>query len=212
MYDSENRPLEFGRPMTPVRTYHTAGDAIPDSISGHVCTYKHHPIFVGSIHLTTMSGCTLRFTRDSPLRTTLVDEATGHVRYQIDTPMRITERVTRIRKFESSTQPPIHRENNPDIGYDDDITDKERKKKKACDDITDMGRKKKSLSDTTSGGKRKKAKKDENAEKEAEVELTGTGDEVARICWKWFSSDRIIFRGRIHHRTQFLPRCGKMKG
>ena len=55
-----------------------------------------------------MSGCTLRFARNSPLRTTLVDESTGHAKYKIETPMRIARSVTRIWKLESSTQPPLN--------------------------------------------------------------------------------------------------------
>ena len=53
-----------------------------------------------------MSGCTLRFARNSPLRTTLVDDATGHAKYQIDTPIRIVGSVTRIKKFDSPPQHP----------------------------------------------------------------------------------------------------------
>jgi hypothetical protein len=142
-------------------------------------------LLVSPLH-TTMSGCTLRFARNSPLRTTLVDEATGHAKYQIDTPIRLVGSVTRIRKFDLPIQPPLH--------WDDD-TDSA-----PGDDVTDMGK--------------KKSKNDKNGkedEEEAGPELAETSDEIARIYWKWFSSDRIIFRGRIHLRTEFLPKCGKMR-
>lgn len=49
-------------------------------------------------------------------------------------------------------------------------------------------------------------------EEEPDADLPETSDEVARIYWKWFSSDVIIFRGRRSLRTEFLPKCGKMKG
>jgi len=71
-----------------------------------------------------MSACTLRLTRDSPLRTILVDEATGYARYQIDTPRKIARSVTRIRKFESHTQPPLHLDGDADSDPGDDIADK----------------------------------------------------------------------------------------
>ena len=152
--------------------------------SSHI--YEHYSGLGGSPHHTTMSGCTLRFARDSPLRTTLVDEATGYAKYQIDTPIRLVSSVTRIRKFDSPTQPPpLHWDDDADSDSDDDITDKRKKKK---------------------------SKKDEDNEGEAETELPETSDEIARIYWKWFSSDRIIFRGRIHSRAEFLPKCGKLKG
>jgi len=136
-----------------------------------------------------MSGCTLRFARDSPLRTTLIDEATGHAKYQIDTPIKIARSLTRIRKFDSPTQPPLHWDDDADSDSGDDIADKGKKKKS-------------------------KAKKDEKdtEEDDTEAELPETSDEIARIYWKWFSSDRIVFRGRITSRSEFLPKCGKMGG
>ena len=38
---------------------------------------------------------------------------------------------------------------------------------------------------------------------EAGAELPETSaNEIARICWKWFSSDRIFFRGRVYLRDE----------
>jgi len=136
-----------------------------------------------------MSGCTLRFVRNSPIRTTLVDEATGHVKYKIDTPKKIARSVTRIKKFHLPTQPPLHwdEDDNPDSG--DDITDKGKKKEKP-----------------------EEGRKDQEEEHETEAESSETSDEIARIYWNWFSPDRIIFQGRITDRAEFLPKAGKMKG
>jgi len=129
-----------------------------------------------------MSGCTLRLSRDSPLRTTLVDEATGHAKYQIDTPMKFARSVTRIRRFDSPAQPPLDNDRGSDSG--DDITDKK--------------------------GSKSKSKEEEGDETGAE--LPEMSDEIARIYWKWFSSDRIVFRGRITSQAEFLPKTGKIKG
>ena len=142
-----------------------------------------------SLYHATMSGCTLRFARNSPLRTTLVDEATGHVKYKIDTPMRITRSVTRIRKFDSSTQPPLLWDEDADPDPGDDISDKGKNKEK---------------SDS------RKCKRDNEERDETETELPETGDEIARVYWNWFSPDRIIFQGRITNRHEFLPATGKM--
>ena len=144
-----------------------------------------------------MSGCTLRFTRNSPLRTVLVEEATGQAKYQIDTPIRLARSVTRIRKFDTPTQPPLHWDDEAESDSGDDGVGEERKRKSSSDDTTDKGK--------------GKSKKDER-EEDAEPELSETSDEIARIYWKWFSSDRIIFRGRSRLRTEFLPKCGKMRG
>ena len=132
-----------------------------------------------------MSGCTLVLARNCPHRTTLVDETTGHVKYQIDTPKKLAGGVTRIRKFDSPTQPPPHLDEDNDCDSSEDIADKDKPKSK---------------------------EDKENEEGEPEPELPGTDDEIARIYWKWFSPDRIIFRGGITTRDEFLPKVGKMKG
>jgi len=137
-----------------------------------------------------MSGCILQFARNSPLRTTLIDEATGNAVYQIDTPIRIAGSVTRIRRFDSSTHPPHEWHDDADSDSGDDITEKGK------------GRRSKSEKD----------KIDPEDEDEAGVGLPETSDEIARIYWKWFSSDKIVFRGRITTQDEFLPKCGKMKG
>ena len=137
-----------------------------------------------------MSGCTLRLVKNSPLRTTLVDEATGHAKYKIETPMKIARSVTRIRKFESPPHPPLHQREDGESDSSDagDIADEQKKKKKKKKKDTEEG-------DETDSG-----------------DLPEASDEVARIYWKWFSSNRIIFRGRITTREELLPKCGKLKG
>ena len=140
-----------------------------------------------------MSGCTLQFARDSPLRTTLVDEATGYTKYQIDTPIKLVASMTRIRKFDSPTKHPLHWDDD----YDDDSD--------SGGDMTDVKKRR-------SGSTWSRSYKEGYEEEVSGPELAETSDEIARIHWKWFSSDRIIFRGRIQSRTEFLPKCGKMGG
>jgi hypothetical protein len=133
-------------------------------------------------HRTTMSGCTLQLSRDSALRTVLVDRATGYAEYQIDTPIKIARSVTWIRKLHPSTHPLHRRDGDTKSGSNDDITDM---------------------------GKRKKQSK---TEKHEGRELRETGDEIARIHWSCFSPDRFVFRGTTTTRSEFLPKAGKMKG
>jgi hypothetical protein len=141
------------------------------------------------LHYTTMSGCTLQFTRNSPLRTTLVDQVTGHAKYQIDTPGKIGRNVTRIRKLDLSAQPPLVWD-DADSDSGDDITNKREKR----------------------GSPSKRDENEAEGASEAGEQLPQASDEIARIYWKWFSSDRIVFRGKITSRSEFLPKCGKMKG
>ena len=60
-----------------------------------------------------------------------------------------------------------------------------------------------------------KSKEDQDSgeqEQESAAEPSETSDEIARIYWKWFASNRIVFLGRITSRSEFLPKCGKMGG
>jgi len=93
--------------------------------------------------------------------------------------MRFARSVTRVRRFDSPTQPPLDDDRGSDSG--DGTTDKKGSGSKEEGD--EMG-----------------------------AELPETSDEIARIYWKWFSSDRIVFRGRIISQTEFLPKTGKVKG
>jgi hypothetical protein len=134
-----------------------------------------------------MSGCTFQLARNSPLRTTLVDQATGLAKYQIDTPIRISGSVTRIRKLDSSTHP---------FNLDDADSDSD-------DD---------SIAKGVEGKSEHKEGENDGKEHEAAVELPETSDEIARIYWRWFSSDKIVFHGKITTQGELLPKCGKMKG
>jgi len=132
-----------------------------------------------------MSGCTLRFVRNSPVRTTLVDESSGYAKYTIDTPIKIARSVTRIRKFHSPTQPPVHPDEDDDPDPVDDVADK--------------------------GKQPEDGREDQEEEHETEAESSESSDEIARIYWNWFSPDRIIFQGKITDRREFLPKTGKME-
>jgi len=141
-----------------------------------------------------MCGCTLQLSRNSPLRTILVDEATGQAKYKIDTPRKIARSVTRISKFgPPPAQPPLHRDEDADPAPGD------------VDDITNKGKKIKSNSKKGRGDRKE-------VRGEAGAELPETGDEIARIYWKWFSPHKIVFRGGITTRGNFLPKAGRMRG
>lgn len=81
-----------------------------------------------------MSGRTFSLARNSPLRTTLIDEATGHAVYQVDTPRKLSSSpATKIRKLDPATRPsplsddddsdedgdPVDKKHAP-VGVDDD--------------------------------------------------------------------------------------------
>lgn len=133
-----------------------------------------------------MSGCTLRFSKSSPVRATLVDEATGHVKYKIETPIKVAHVVTRIRKFEPHTQHLLHPDEDTGSDSDDDVT--------LC------------------GATEDKMHPDEVEGDETYLEMPETSDEMARIYWKLLAPDKLVFQGKEHIRSEFLPKCGKMNG
>lgn len=172
--------------MAAVLTILSQSQAIPPEFNFLSHIYDRYFIFVGFPRPARMSGCTFLLARNSSLRTTLVDEATGHAKYQIDTPVKVVRSVTRIRKFDSPTHP-HHWDEDSNSDPSDVIADKEKHKSEEDE-------------------------KDGETGDEAEPEVPETSDEIARIYWKWFSPDRIIFRGGITTREEFLPKTGKMKG
>lgn len=71
-----------------------------------------------------MSVRTFSLARNSPLRTTLIDEATGHAMYQIDTPRKLSSSyATKIRKLDPATPPPLYSDDG-DSDSDEDLADK----------------------------------------------------------------------------------------
>jgi hypothetical protein len=131
-----------------------------------------------------MSGCTFQFTRSSSIRTTLIDETTGHVKYKMETPIKASHVVTRIRKFEDNAYPPSSLDEDDDSDPNGDLTDEEMEEK---------------FSDDMDGDKMR-------------LEMPEISDEMATIYWKLVAPDEIVFRGKAHIRSDFLPKCGKMKG
>ena len=103
--------------------------------------------------------------------------------------MRIAGSVTRIRKFDPQTQHAYRWGNDEDSDSDDDTIHRDKK-----------------------GGHDPKKHTNDGEELETVDELPETSDEIARIYWKWFSTDDIVFQGRKTTRDVFLPKCGKMKG
>lgn len=87
-----------------------------------------------------MSFCTFEFTRNSPLRTVLVDTDTGEAKYQIDTPLRLVGSVTKIRKFDNSKQssPVSDSKTDPGDGPFDEGK-KKPKSKKASANLPENG-------------------------------------------------------------------------
>ena len=142
----------------------------------HQLTFAEYP------HSATMGAYTLQFSRNSPLRTTLVNETTSHAEYQIDTSRRLFGSVTRIRKFSLPPQSPLIL--NEKAHFD------------PSDDPTDQGKK------NGRGFAWKNIVK---------ADLPETDDEIARIRRTCFTPYKINFAGKSTIRRKFLPKCGKMK-
>jgi hypothetical protein len=143
------------------------------------------------------------FTRNSPVRTILVNEATGKELYRIDTPRRFVGSVTRVFRCDPATPSvpnptslPQSDADEPHQGY-------------SSEDEWRL------LTEDNSG--------DENGN-EGESGVDGVGEdgfgedaplvenEIARLYWKWFSSPRMVFEGKIRTRAEYMPLRGKLRG
>ena len=107
----------------------------------------------------------LVFTTDSPLNTTLVDEASGLVMYEVETERRFMSRTTVIRKpFTSACLFALSRALHPSSIVR--LSDRRGKP------------------------------------------VPHTSTEVAKIQWKTWSSDRIVYYGCDMKRGEFMPKAG----
>jgi len=120
----------------------------------------------------------LVLTRNSALRTTIVNETTHRPLYTIQTPRQFSRKTTRIRRVPQTDdlQPLFSDSDDGDYDSDDDA----------------------SLD----------PKKGEEKEELPEEEIPSGSDELARIHWHHLSHNRIIYKGRAMDRRHFLPKAG----
>lgn len=71
-----------------------------------------------------MTGLMFLLARSPPLHTTLIDEATGLAAYKVDSPQKVSQPVTKIRKLDPPIQPPLHwiDEGEDDYSSEDVVT------------------------------------------------------------------------------------------
>lgn len=144
------------------------------------------------------------FTRYSPLRTVLVNEATGQELYRIHTPRRFARGVTRVFRCDPATPPspnPVSASNldadaphegsgsggrNLLTGAEPDDSEEENEDG-GEDGVNDVG---------------------EEALKE---DTSLVENEIARWYWRWFSSPRLVFEGKIRTRAEYMPLRNKLR-
>jgi len=136
------------------------------------------------------------FTRNSPLRTVLVNETTGQESYRIETPRKFVGSCTRVFRCDP-TKPPVpnltprlHWDANEPYGSD---SEEWKVLKGAKLDRHDE-------EDGNEGDSGVVSTVDEAPEVSPLVE-----NEIARLYWKWFASTRIVFEGKVRRRAEFMP-------
>ena len=126
------------------------------------------------------------FTRNSPLRTVLVDEATGRELYRIHTPIRFVGSVTRVFRCDPAA-PPV-----PNL-----VSQQHGDASDPHEDDSDGNEGDSGVASTVDEAPGDNSPFVEN--------------EVARLYWKWFASSRIVFDGKVRRRAEFMPMKGKLK-
>ena len=146
------------------------------------------------------------FTRNSPVRTVLVNGTTGQELYRIDTPRRFVGSVTRVFRCDPVV-PPIPNlmprlqwdADEPYEGYDSEewkLLARAKSDRRGEDD------------NEGDSGVAAAADVDEVLGED----LPLVEDEIARLYWKWFASTRIVFEGKIRTRAELMPLKGKLGG
>lgn len=140
------------------------------------------------------------FTRYSPIRTVLVNEATGQELYRIDTPRRFGGRATRVFRRGPVT-PSVAGASNPMHTSQSDFDADEPHEGSGSDDWN-------SLTGTRLdgfGGDGDVAGEETLGEDSPLIE-----NEIARWYWKLFSSPRLVFEGKVSTRAEYMPLKGKL--
>lgn len=127
----------------------------------------------------------LRFTRNSSLRTVLVDESTDRPLYQLETPRNLARKTTRIRRFAPTD----------DINVEELIAS-------ACD-----------ASEFNTGGvlsEHEPQPEEDPEENEAESgNLDKDSNETARVHWNVLGPVRVVFRGQILDKKKLMVKLRK---
>ena len=138
------------------------------------------------------------FTRNSPVRTVLINEATGQVLYKIVTRRRFVGSVTRVFRCNPATPSG----SNPISELRLDVN--EPQEDSSPDEWDPLA----GVKPEDSGeGARDEV---EDGTDGAEVEPLGDDsplveNEIARWYWKWFSTPRLVFEGKISSRAEYMP-------
>jgi len=142
-------------------------------------------------------------TRNSPVRTLLVNGTTGQELYRIDTPRRCIGSVTRVFRCDPATPPipslvpRLHwNANEPHEGHCS-----EERKLPAVDKSDSRGEDKEGDNGVAT-----------TANEVLREDSPLVENEIARLYWKWFASTRIVFEGKITTRAKFMPLKGKLRG
>lgn len=173
---------------------------------------RHSVTIACAVHASTLSrdldiptgemNTKIVFTRNSPVRTVLVNGATGQELYRIDTPRRCIGSVTRVFRCDPATSPTLNLMPrlhwNADEPYEGYYSEEWKLLTGAKSDRYGGGE----------GG--------DGGVSAAVNEVQGedspvVGNEIARLYWKWFASTRIVFEGKIRTRAEFMPLRGRLK-
>ena len=143
----------------------------------------------------------LVFTRNSPVRTVLVNETTGQEVYRIDTPRRFVGSVTRVFRCDPATPPAPNHIPQSHL----DANEPHEGDSEEC----------RFLAGAESDG-RGEDEEGDNGVGAAADEVPGEDlplveNEIARLYWKWFASTRIVFEGKIRRKTEYMPLKTKLR-
>ena len=143
-------------------------------------------------------------TRNSPVRSVLVNETTGQELYRIDTPRRFVGRVTRV--FRRSPATPSAPNPMPQSPRDGDEPHEDRVSEEL--ELVATGR---THNSGEVSGNEEESGVDGAGEETLGEDSPLVENEIARIYWKWFSSPRIIFEGKIRTRAEYMPLKSRLR-
>ena len=145
------------------------------------------------------------FTRNSPVHTVLINETTGKELYRVETSRRFVRGVTRVYRCDPATPTAL----NPTSTSRLDVG--EAREGRSSEQGSPLSEERPDDSDEENGNE-DEGRVDGAGEEPLAEDAPLVKNEIARWYWKWFSSPRMVFEGRISTRAEYMPFKDKWRG
>lgn len=153
------------------------------------------------------------FKYNSPVRSILTNETTGQEVYRIETPRLFLRSVTSVFRYDPATPSVPNPNSRPSRDIDEPRESNSSQERSFLSGANPDGFDQEDGNEGEGGGRDGSGSRVDGAGEESSLEEVSplVKNEIARWYWKWFSSARLVFEGKITTRAKYLPFKGKTR-